>query len=111
MPSDPAEWTRVIRNTTTDKSFQLTVRRLQNGHLPVINMSGPEHELERICGTFDQLYNRVMENIRSSEAAQMNTPDEMEALNARIGELEVENNRLRRQLVCTQKNKYLNINE
>lgn len=102
MPSDPAVWTRVIlNNTTTDKSFQLTVGRLQNGHLPVINMSGPEHELEQICDTFDQLYNRVMENM-----------NEMEELNARIQELELENNNLRGQLVCMQKNnKYLNINE
>ncbi|KAF4071866.1 hypothetical protein AMELA_G00267810 [Ameiurus melas] len=98
-PTDDEEWMRVIQNRFP-ASFELTRRRAVHGRLPVINMSGPEEELERICARFDQLYKEVQENILDGEAAQKNLAAEIEELKLRIGKLEIEINVLLRRLVC-----------
>ncbi|XP_060779041.1 uncharacterized protein LOC132887591 [Neoarius graeffei] len=95
-PSSPDEWRRVIReNITTGPSFQLNTTRVVNGDFPIINISGREPELETICKRFVELHNMVIHNIQVARAQQ----DETEELRARVEELELENNRLRGQLL------------
>lgn len=100
------EWMRVIQDMFSDKlSNQLTRRRAVHGHLPVINMSGSEEELECVCDWFDQLDNEVQENVLDGEAAKKklaprNIAAEIEEINLRIRKLEIEINMLQRRLVC-----------
>ncbi|KAK3548747.1 hypothetical protein QTP70_019453 [Hemibagrus guttatus] len=108
MPTNSDEWKKVIQdriqdhnNRRIDPSFQLTERRSVNGHLPIINMSGPEHHLELICDSFDPLYSQVQENIRNRASAQRNFAAEIEELNVRIRELQEEIQMLHRRLVQT----------
>lgn len=107
MPTNAEEWKKVIQdriqdrtNRPTDPSFQLTERRSVNGYLPIINMSGPEHHLEHICDSFDQLYNQVQENIRNRASTQRDFAAEILEINVRIREVQEEIQRLRRRLVC-----------
>ncbi|XP_060734697.1 uncharacterized protein LOC132851729 [Tachysurus vachellii] len=93
MPTHTVEWIIVIHDRIqdrreTDPSVQLTERRAIRGHLPIINMAGPENHLEHICDIFDQLFNQVQENIRNRAAPQRNYAAEIEGLNVRIRELE-----------------------
>ncbi|GAA6069251.1 uncharacterized protein LOC113635204 isoform X1, partial [Tachysurus ichikawai] len=112
MPTDTVEWKKVIQDRIQDRSradpsVQLTERRAIRGHLPIINISGPENHLKYICDSFDQLYNQVQENIHY-RAAERNYVAEIEELNVRIRELEEEIEMLYRRLVgvcktgCTQ---------
>ncbi|KAF7698778.1 hypothetical protein HF521_003520 [Silurus meridionalis] len=93
---------RVIQNRFPPKpSFQLTTRRPVKGHLPIVNMSGTEQELEMVCESFVQLYKKVQENWKireAKESAQRNIPAEIEGLNVRILELEEEINMLQMRL-------------
>lgn len=92
------EWMTAIQTRiTTSQSFQLTKRRTVN-NIFTITLAGPQEELRRFCDEFDQLHDGVMESIQDGGAAAQGNPgDELEELRQRIGELELENQRLRRQ--------------